>query len=131
MANAVYPKAKEGFMSGAIDLLTDNVAIALVRTSAYTYNAAHDFLSDVTYVAKTSNLTGKSVTNGTFDATGGGVATSVPAGSAIDAIVYFVNTGSDATSRVLAYKDTGFTPTTITPDGNNITIQNGGSGFSI
>lgn len=131
MANAVYPKFKEAALSGGIDLTTDDVRIALVRTSAYTYSAAHEFMSSVSEVARTDSLTGKSVTDGVFDATGGGTATSVPAGAAIDAIIYYIHTGTPATERLIAYKDTGFTPATITPDGNNIEIQNGGSGFTL
>ena len=129
MADAIYPKFKEACLDGTgIDLTTSTVKIALVRTSAYTYSSTHEFLSSVTSVATTDALTGKSVTNGVFDATGGGVATSVAAGADIDAIIYFIDTGSAATSRLIAYKDSF---TAVTPDGNNITVANGGAGFTL
>jgi hypothetical protein len=72
MANLVFPKAKQGFLDGSIDPDTATIKAALVR--GYTYNAAHDFMDDVTgsgggtIVATSPALAGKTVTDGVFDA---------------------------------------------------------------
>ena len=51
MASAVYPKAKELFMGGNLDLVNDTIKAILVDTADYTYNSGHDFLDDVAAVA--------------------------------------------------------------------------------
>ena len=49
MANAIYPKAKEAFLSGSINLTSDTIKCALVKTSSgYTYSSAHQYYSDLT-----------------------------------------------------------------------------------
>ena len=71
MANAVFPKAKEGFLDGSIDLDTAVIKVALVR--GYTYSSSHSTVSDVTGAGATLHatsgaLSSKAVTNGVFDA---------------------------------------------------------------
>ena len=46
MANVLYPKAKESFLSQSpsIDIVGDTIKVAMV-TSAYTYSAAHQYYS--------------------------------------------------------------------------------------
>ena len=130
MANAVYPLAKQGFLDGSIDLDTAVVKCALVR--GYTYSSAHQFVSDVTgaggtLVSTSAAMSGKSVTNGVFDAadvTHSGVA----AGAAITGILVFqssaVTGGADLAASaqlVIAWLDTG-TGLPVTPNGGDITI---------
>lgn len=129
MANAIYPKAKEQMLQGGINLSSSNVKIALFRSSAVSYNAADEFLDDVgTPVASTANLASKTFTNGVFDAANA-TATAVSAGAAIDVFVYYVDTGNAATSRVIAWKDTGHSPASITPNGGDITLT--ATGFTL
>ena len=130
MANAVYPKAKEGFLDGSIDLDTASIKVALVR--GYTYNTAHDFVDDVTGAggtlhATSSALSSKSVTNGVFDAAD--ITFTTPASNANDhALLIFqssaVGGGSDVAAgsqRLIAWIDTG-TGIPIKPAGGDITV---------
>jgi hypothetical protein len=130
VANAVFPKAKEGFLDGSIDLDTAVIKVALVR--GYTYNSAHEFVSDVTGAggtlhATSSGLASKDVTNGVFDADD--VTFVTPSSDTNDhALLLFqssaVGGGSDvATSsqRVIAWIDTG-TGIPIKPAGGDITV---------
>jgi hypothetical protein len=36
MANALYPKGKEAFLSGSINLTSDTIKVALIDTGTYT-----------------------------------------------------------------------------------------------
>jgi hypothetical protein len=121
--NAIYPKASEQMLQGGIDLLTDAVKLVLVDADDYTYNASHEFLSSIpagARVATSPNLSGKTVTNGLFNASGTSFAS--VSGDEAEAIVVFVDTGNESTSRLIAYLDTGHTGLPITPDGNNINV---------
>jgi hypothetical protein len=70
MTNLLFPKGKQGLIDGSIDLDTATIKVSLVR--GYTYDAAHDFVNDVTgaggTLAATATLAGKTVTDGVFDA---------------------------------------------------------------
>lgn len=130
MANAVFPKAKEGFLDGSIDLDTASIKVALVR--GYTYSSAHDFVDDVTGAggtlhATSSALSSKSVTNGVFDAAD--ITFTTPATNSSDhALLIFqssaVGGGSDvaaSSQRVIAWIDSG-TGIPIKPAGGDITV---------
>lgn len=121
MANALYDKGREGFLDGTIDWDTDNIKCVLV-TSGYTPNlSTHDFLDDVTNVQATSgNLASKTVTAGVADAAD--TTFTAVSGSACNAIVIYADSGSAATSRLIAYIDSG-TGLPVTPNGGDITIQ--------
>lgn len=132
MANAIYPKYKEALISGSsnISLSTNDVKVIIVDTSDYTYNSAHDFLDDIAgaaIVATSANLTGKSVTNGVFDSNDA-VFTAVT-GDSVEAIILYIDTGSSATSRLVAYIDTSITNFPITPNGGDINIVVNASGW--
>ena len=130
MANAVFPKAKEGFLDGSIDLDTATIKVALVR--GYTYSSSHSTVSDVTGAGATlhatsSALSSKSVTNGVFDAAD--VTFTTPASDTGDhSLLVFQSSaaagGSDVASssqRVIAWIDTG-TGIPIKPAGGDITV---------
>jgi hypothetical protein len=133
MANAVYAKAKEGFIAGEIDLNNAVIKTALVR--GYTPNiATHKFVSDVTgaggsLVVTSAAMTSITVTDGIFDAADITFA-AVAAGAAIQHILIFqssaVTGGADvATSaqRVICFMDTSSGVTLpITPNGADIII---------
>lgn len=124
MANQLYPLAKEAFISGDISLDTDNIKSMLTRTA---YSSGDQYLDDVTAVATSSNLASKTVTTGTFD-TADIVHSSVGAGSAINYIILYQDTGSSSTSRLIAHIDTA-TGLPVTPDGTDITVEVNGSGW--
>ena len=121
MASAIYPEYMEQLIQGASNTsLTGTVKAVLVDTGTYTYNAAHDFLDDVSGTVGTAvTLASKTYANGVFDAadvTGYNAA----AGTSAEAIIIYIDTGSAATSRLVAYID-GFTATPSGVDTVNIT----------
>jgi len=106
MANAIYPKAKENLLSGKINLVADTVKLILVDGADYTYSAAHSTLADVLVgarVATSPALTGKSVTNGVFDAAD----MSIPnvSGDPFEIGILYVDSGAEATSYLISYMD--------------------------
>lgn len=122
MANALYDKGREGFLDGSIDWDTDNIKVCLVDTGTYTVNlATHEDLADVTGIVATSgNLSSKTVTAGVADAAD--VTFPAVSGSSVEALIIYQDTGVAATSRLIAYIDTG-TGLPVTPNGGDITIQ--------
>lgn len=119
MASAVYPKAKELFLSGSINLTSDTIKCILVDTADYTYSSAHDYYDDITLagrVGTAQTLASKTVTGGVFDAAD--VTFTSVTGDATEAVVIFKDTGSESTSPVIAYIEGS-----VTPNGGNIVVQ--------
>lgn len=122
MASVVYPKAKEAMLSQnpSIDLDADTIKAALVDTGTYIYSANHQYYNSVSGVVGTPvTLGSKSLTNGVFDAAD--VTFTSVSGSSAEAIIIYKDTGSAATSPLIAYIDSG-TGLPVTPDGNNINV---------
>lgn len=129
MANLLYPKAKEGLLGGDIAMDTDNLKAVIVDTATYTYTTSHEFLSDIPVgerVATSANLTGKTITDGTFDSDD--IIYTAVTGDPSEAVVLYQDSGSDATSRLIAYIDTA-TGLPVTPDGTNINLNVNASGW--
>ena len=123
MSNAIYPKYKEALIKGAANINLDDLTVkaALVDTGVYTYNAAHDFFDDITGVVGTPQaINNTTILNGLFD--GDNVTYTAVTGATVEAIVIFIDTGTPATSRVVAYIDTGATGLPFTPNGGNADI---------
>lgn len=122
MTNALYPKAREAFLNGDIDWTADTIKAVLVDTGSYTYSTAHDFLDDVpsgARVATSSALASKTSTDGVADAAD--LVLAAVTGSTVEALVLFVDTGVEATSRLIAYIDTA-TGLPVTPNGGNVNV---------
>lgn len=121
MANTLFDKARQRFLEAQINWLTDTIKILLVSTSAYTVNAStHEFLSDISGSARIAGpvtLTGKSTAGGAAD--GADVTFTAVTGGAIGSIVIYSDTGTEATSPLIAYLDTA-TGLPITPNGGDI-----------
>jgi hypothetical protein len=118
MASHVYPLAKQSFISGGIDLTSSNVKIVLL-TSAYTYSATHQFLTDLTGSIVTSgNLASKTVVNGVFDAADV-TFTAVTTGSTVASLVGYKDTGTGSTSPLIWIND-GFS---LVTNGGDIQVQ--------
>lgn len=123
MSNVMYDKARQQFLVGGIDWSSDTIKAVLIDSADYTINAAtHEFLSDIpsaARVAVSGPLTGKTSTAGVADADD----VSFPSvlGDQAEAIVLFVDTGVEATSRLLVYIDGG-TGFPVTPNGGNINV---------
>jgi len=121
MANAIYPKAKEAFLNGQIDISDDTIKVALVDTGTYTYSTAHDFYDDVSGVLGTPvALSSKTVTSGVFDAADCTFSTPT-AGTTIEALIIYKDTGTASTSNLIAYIDTG-TGLPFTSNGADVDI---------
>ena len=123
MANVLYPKFKEALLSQSpsVDLDTDTIKAALVDTGTYTYSASHQYYSSVSsaVVGTPVTLGTKTVTNGVFDAADSTF--SSVSGSTVEAIVLYKDTGSAATSPLIAYIDSA-TNLPVTPNGGDIDI---------
>ena len=124
MPNAIYPKFKEQILQAGVNLSSANVKAVLIDAADYTYSGAHEFLSSIPAAARVStsaNLGTKTFTDGTFD-TADTVFAAVT-GDQSEAIVLYVDTGSDATSRLIVYRDTGVTNLPVTPNGGDINVS--------
>lgn len=126
MASALYNSYKEDLLDSSAPNLSSDTIRAIFVESGYSFNAAHDFFDDLTNTqgdggtarANGEALGSKTITNGTFDAADT-VFASVT-GTNINAIVLYQDTGSDATSDLIAYID-GIG--TLSPSAAQITIQ--------
>ena len=128
MANKVYPKYKAACENGGANtnLIAGNVKALLVNTGVggYAYSDSHEFVSDVAgaaIVARTGSAGGKTVTAGAAFQSGTVVASAVT-GSEIDAVILYIDTGADSTSRLVAYYDTGVTGLPVTPAGASYNV---------
>lgn len=125
MANALYTKAKESFISQSpsIDLDSDNIKVVGTDHGVDTPVPATDqFLSDISggTIFTTATLASKSVTGGVFDAAD--ITTTGVSGASTESINVFKDTTVAGTSPLVAYFDTG-TGFPFTPNGGDVTIQ--------
>jgi len=122
--NVRYPKAKESSLTLApsIDWDTDTIKAMLVKT-AEAYDPADQFVADLTagnIVARSAALANKTATNGVARAANL-TFVAPPAGQTCNLILY-KDTGSDATSPLIAFIDTG-TGFPIATNGLDVQIQ--------
>lgn len=109
MASVVYPKFKQLALGAGGNLSAGTVKAMLVDTGVYTYSAAHDFLDDVVAGARVGTavtLSSKTLTDGVFDAADVSF-TGLSSAPSIEAIVIYVDTGTESTSPLVAFVDTG------------------------
>lgn len=120
MANQIYREWLQALLQGNSSL-SAVVKAALVDTGTYTFSQAHEFLTSLTgRVGTDQTLTGKTFADGVFDADD----SVFPAvsGATVEAIVIYVDTGTPATSRLVAYIDAGATGLPVTPNGGAINV---------
>ena len=131
MANVLYPLWKEQLLQFTANnnLSSGTVKVALIDTGVYTYSAAHQFYSSASAAAVGTPQTigSKTFTNGVFD--GADVTFSAVTGNSIEALILYIDTGSAATSPLVAYIDTSVTGLPVTPNGGNIAITWNASGI--
>ena len=130
MANALYPKWKEQLLQfTANNNLSSGTVKAALVSSGYTYSAADQFYSSVTAsaVGTPQTIGSKTFTNGVFD--GSDVTYTAVTGSQAVSIVIYIDTGSAATSPLVAFIDTSVTNLPVTPNGGDITITWNASGI--
>jgi hypothetical protein len=121
MANALYPKAKEAFLNGSINMIANTITIALIDTGVYTYSTSHQYRSDISNsaVISTTTLTNKTITGGVFDADD--ALFSSVTGANAEALIIFSDSSVQGTSRLIAYIDSA-TGLPILPNGGDITV---------
>lgn len=135
MANLWYPKFKAALLKNAVgyDLSSagTNVRVVMIDLADYTYNAAHEFLSDVPSAARVNTITalnGKNVTNGLF--TADNPAFIAPSGDQSEAQILYINSGADATSRLILFFDTFSSGAPYIPSGIDFANHWNGSGIA-
>lgn len=130
MANALYPKWKEQLLQFTANnnLSAGTVKVALVA-AGYTYSASDQFYSAVSAsaVGTPQTIGSKTFTDGVFD--GADVTFTAVTGSQVTKLVIYIDTGSAATSPLVAYLDTGVTNLPVTPNGGDIVITWNASGI--
>lgn len=108
MSNMMYLKCKEAFGSGLIDWPNDDIRLIFVDLDTYTPDFVNDeFVSDLPSGSKlfitTDSILHKTCFQGVFDADD--VIINELTISDADAIVVYLHTGVDSTSRLLLYID--------------------------
>lgn len=135
MANAVYPKYKNSLLQGdASTALSGTGAtgmwVALVDTGTYTYNATHQFYSDLSGIGGTPvEVTTVTTVGGLID---GDDATFLAVAGTVSyeaLVLYRKNAGANTTWRLIAYIDTGVTGLPVTSNGGNIAVAWHASGI--
>ena len=123
MANAMYAKGLEAFLTGQINWENDAIKAVLIDLNLYTPNLnTHQFLSDVpagARVAISPALTAKSALNGVADAAD--ITFPTVSGAQSEAVALFKDTGSEVTSRLICLIDTA-TGLPVTPGGGDISL---------
>ena len=128
MASQLYPKGAAHILGSAtkVDLVADTIKILFYSGS---FSSAHEFVSDLTgasIIARSGALAGKTVTSGVFDAND--ITLTAVSGSAFTHVILYKDTGSDATSPLIAIFDVS----SFTPSGGDISVVFNASGiFSI
>ncbi len=107
MSNFIYGKAKEALFKGSINIVNSNCKIALIDTNHYVpMQNIHEFMSSIpseSIMIRSNALQNVSCTLGVVDADD--VIIGFYDGNPFDAIIFYIDTGSDSTSRLLFYID--------------------------
>jgi len=110
VASQLYPKGAENILEGNAQFGTHNFKVLFYSGS---FNAAHEFHSDLTggsIIATSGNLASVVATNGVVNAND--ITITAVTGSAFTHVILFRDTGTSATSPLIAIFDVAsFTPT--------------------
>ncbi len=107
MANFIYGKAKESLLNGQFNISSDSLKVLLVTDSYVPSQNVDQFVSNISgsYIKeRTSSLTNVTNILGVIDADD--VSVVQYSGLAFKALVIYKDSGTDSTSRLLAYIDT-------------------------
>ena len=127
MANAVQATAKKKMLDQLLALGT--LKASIVDSADYTYSAAHEFISSVPAISRVATATLASITTtaGTLDAADTTFAS--VSGDVSEALVLWIDTGTEATSPLVSYWDSGVAGFPLTPVGTNVVAQWSASGI--
>jgi hypothetical protein len=123
MANTLFDKARQRFLEAQINWSSDTIKCILVDSGTWPpLPASQEFLADVSPSARIAGpvtLSGKSTAGGAADAAD--VTFTSVTGNSIELIVIYKDTGTEASSPLIAIIDTA-TGLPITPNGGDIII---------
>lgn len=123
MADAMYHNYREEALKGLRAVNTETIKVMAV-TAGYTFSASHSSVNAIAganRVHTSGALTNKTTTDGIFDADDV-TFTAVAAGSAIAALVVYVEAGTSASSTLMLYLDSA-AQLPVTPNGGDIIVQ--------
>jgi hypothetical protein len=107
MANLIYGKAKQSLLNGQINVSSQSLKVLLVDSTYTLSQNTHQFVSDISsssIKARSTALLNVQNTLGVLDADDLTIV-DYP-GNAFQSVILYVDTGSDATSRLIAHIDT-------------------------
>ena len=107
MANGFYAPGKERILRGEINFLAADIRAVLVKSTYVPNLNSHSSLADIPTSARSPTsvlLTGKSITNGVFDADDV-TFPALPAGDTYQGIVRFQSAATDTNSYLLVFID--------------------------
>lgn len=123
MSNQWYGKGRQKFGEAGINWTADNIKAVLVDVADYAVAIdTHEFLSDIPSIARVAtspNMGSKTNILGVFDV--GDFAFALASGDPSEAIVWYKDTGSAATSPLILYIDTS-PNLPVTPNGGDINV---------
>lgn len=141
MANGLYVAYRNG-IHGAhatrVDIDADTIRVQFVDTGTYTVNlTTHDFWNDLTGVYPATRAGGIALGTKTIGTVAAGVVDAADTlfaafanGSvSVEGIVGYKDSGTDSTSDLIFWFDTGITGMPFTPSGGDVTIQWNASGI--
>lgn len=124
MANALFDRGRQGFLAGDIDWDADNIKLVGVdHTDDTPVPTTDEDLADILAAGRvmtSANFSGKTTTDGVADADD--VTVSTVSGDGIDSINIYFDSGTEATSLLIAFIDTA-TGLPVVPNGGDITVQ--------
>jgi hypothetical protein len=128
VANARYPYSEYLFGTNQINLLTDTIKVVLLDLAKYTFNAAHQFLSDLIGTNDPRIGTAQTITTPELDNTGvfsgDPITFSALTGSTVGGMAIFKDTGTPSTSALIGYYDHDINgnPISFMPNGTDVTV---------
>lgn len=123
----VYNEFKDQLGQAAINLLTADVRVQAIDLADYTPAATHEFLDSVPAGARVGTAVANAnptLVNGLYDFDD--VTLLGVTGDEFEAILIYIHTGVDATSRLICLITTesdGSTPIAFTPNGSDIDVS--------
>ena len=123
MPNGLYKSYREQLLEGVLTLSTEALDVALIdEGGANPALETHDFYDDIVAgeIARFSDLTSKTVTDGIFDAAD--VTFTTVSGNTVEDFTIFEDDTTDGTSSLIVNFDTA-TGLPLTPNGADVTLQ--------
>jgi hypothetical protein len=106
MANFVYSAFRTSLLSGHVNLLTENIKVAILNSNYISNENSDTFFSDIpqnSIEGISQSLSNKVINNGSFDADD--ITITQYAGSGFTSLVLYLDSGNPSTSKLIAYID--------------------------